>query len=122
MKELINLPKFEQFVNESYKVSFKKEIAVGRNEPEIHIIKLDDKEIGNIIEITKLAMQRRSITDIGKFEISFSIKKRSTKENPNPFRYAYLTQLFDTADDAKDFVKKNFDKLSKTFDFYKSEE
>ena len=90
------------------KFTFKNNRSTGRwasFDPESHLIKLGGHEVGSIGEIAS----RRAVTpeekaNVGKFAVRFAVKKEPTTENPAPFKWVKVKRVFDTADQAKEWV------------------
>ncbi len=77
-------------------------------------IKLDKKVVGYIREPSNLSNEQG-------WGISFSIKKEVTKEEPAPFKWIFFTTRFETIDEAKEFLRVNFDGIIAKYDLYKFE-
>lgn len=91
--------------------TFKTEKSTGRYRsfyPDQHLIKLQGKEVG-------------TISDDLDHKIRLMVKKEPTKEDPAPFRWAYLKGTFPNLMEAKYFLQANFEKITTQFDLYLSE-
>lgn len=84
-------------------------------EPEQHDIKLKSKVVGQISE----ASHTSSKTGFG---ISFSIKRKPTKENPAPFRWWSMKTRFGDVAEAKAFLRTYFKSITNEIDLYSFED
>lgn len=94
--------------------TFKKNIPTGKYksfETESHEIKIKRKLVGHINQPSHFSNEED-------FYVMFSIKKEATKNSPASFKWITLKRRFKTADEAKTFLNKNFERLTKQFDLY----
>lgn len=103
-------------------ISFKKDIDTGKYrsfEPESHVIKIGGKEVGSISEISN--MGRRVDDESGKFAVRIMVKKEVTSNDKSPFKWQTFKKKFDTANDAKTWLKDNIEHIKK-IDLYQMQD
>ena len=74
-----------------------------------HNIKLKKSVVGEI-------MQTRNRDD--EFKIRLAITKEPTKAEPAPFKWITLAAKFETLEEAKVWLNKNFNRITSQFDLY----
>jgi len=102
------------------KFTFKTERSTGKwrsFHPDTYKIKLKGLECGSISEHSSIGLSNNPERN-GLFEISFSIKREKTEQNPAPFRNVTLKRTFTTVDEAKEFLVEGTERLTKEFDLY----
>lgn len=92
------------------KFTFKKVVHTGMFrffEKEQTLIKLNKKECGTINEIKSNC-----------YKIDFFIKKEKTKKSLAPFKRIFLKKKFSSEKEAREWVKKNNDKIQNNLDLF----
>ena len=98
--------------------TYKKHIATGRYrsfESERHDIKLKKKVVGHIYENGHFDKWQG-------FKVHLAVKKEPTKEQPAPFKWVVVKQIFVSADEAKAWLAQNYERVIKELDLHQFED
>jgi hypothetical protein len=111
--KLIKKPKF----------SFKRYVPVGRyrsfDAQNNYNVKLRGKVVGSISEVRTIGPNTRE--DEGKFILRFMVTKKDPMEDKNPncaWKSVTLKRRFDSAEEAKQFILDNAERLLQQFDLH----
>ena len=96
------------------KFTFKKTIHEGQYrsfEKDHTIIKLNKNEVGYITEI-----------EYRQYKVYFAVKKEKTKKNPAPFKWTYVTKIFNSEKQAREYIRERNDIIQNALDLHQFED
>ena len=95
------------------KFTFKKTIPEGRYrsfERDHTKIKLNKNEVGYITEI-----------EYNMYKVYFAVKKEKTEKNPASFKWTYITKIFNSEKQAREYVRERNDIIQRALDLHQFE-
>ena len=103
------------------KFTFKKVIYTGKwksFQAETHEIKVNKIQVGSIYKVKNVGF---SSEDEGKFKIILQVNKKDIMEDNNPnctWKNITLVGRFNTAQEAKEFLNRNVNKITEKYDLH----